>query len=138
MAFALLDGRAELSELEARLKGEVASGYVDPAERLAFLGGVIAIARELIWTVPAIVETIDAIIVGLDEEEFVALLPYLRLALMPLDPREVDRLAEEVAVRLGVHAGSLAVTVGIPEAELRENLRLDRELAEVLARDHVA
>lgn len=138
MAFALLDGRAELCALEARLKGELVSGYVDPAERLAFLGGVIAIARELIWTVPAIVDAIDAIIAGLDEDEFIALLPYLRLALMPLDPREVDRLAEEVATKLGARAGSLAVTVGISEAELSENLRLDRELAAVLARDHVA
>jgi hypothetical protein len=137
MAFALLDGRAEVAELEARLKGELASGYVDPAERLAFLGGVIAIARELIWTVPAIVDAIDAIITGLDEDEFIALLPYLRLALMPLDPREVDRLAEEVAARLGVRAGSLTVTVGISEAELRDNLQLDRDLADVLARDHL-
>lgn len=138
MAFALLDGRAEVIELEGRLKGELASGYVDPAERLAFLGGVIAIARELIWTVPAIVDAIDAIITGFDEDEFVALLPYLRLALMPLDPREVDRLAEEVAAGLGVRAGSLAVMVGISEAELQDNLRLDRELAEVLVRDCVA
>lgn len=137
MAFALLDGRVEVAELEARLKGELASGYVDPAERLAFLGGVIVIARELIWTVPAIVDAIDTIITGLDEDEFIALLPYLRLALMPLDPREVDRLAEEVAARLGVRAGSLAVTVSISEAELRDNLRLDRDLAEVLARDYL-
>lgn len=138
MAFALMDGRVEVAELESRLRGELASGYVDPAERLAFLGGVIAIARELIWTVPAIVDAIDAIIAGLDDDEFVALLPYLRLALMPLDPREVDRLAETVAARLGTRAGALAVTVGISEAELGENLRLDRELAEVLARDCVA
>ena len=138
MAFAQLDGRVEVAALEARLKGELGSGYVDPAERLAFLAGVIAIARELIWTVPAIIDTIDGIVSALDEDEFVALLPYLRLALMPLDPREVDRLAEEVAVRLGVKAGSLAVSVAIPEAELNENLRLDRELAAVLARDFAA
>jgi hypothetical protein len=138
MAFALLDGRISVSELENRLKGELASGYVDPAERLAFLGGVIAIARELIWTVPAIVDAIDAIVGDADEEEFVALLPYLRLALMPLDPREVDRLAEEVAVRLGVGAGALSVTAGIPESEMTENLRLDRELADLMARDCMA
>lgn len=138
MAFALLDGRIAVSELEIRLKRELASGYVDPAERLAFLGGVIAIARELIWTVAAIVDALDAIVGGADEEEFIALLPYLRLALMPLDPREVDRLAEEVAVRLGVGAGALSVTIGVPESEMTENLRLDRELADLMTRDCVA
>lgn len=138
MAFALLDGRVAVGELEARLQGELAGGYVDPAERLAFLGGLIAIARELVWTVPAIVDAIDDLVAGLDEDAFVALLPYLRLALMPLDPREVDRLAEQVAHRLGVGAGTLAITTDIPETEMQENLRLDRELVAVLARDCLA
>ena len=138
MAFALLDGRAGLAELQARLRGEIASGYVDPAERLAFLGAAIAIARELVWTVPTIIDTLDAIIGDVDEEGFTALLPYFRLALMPLDPREVDRLADEVAGRLGVKADTLALSVDISEGEMRENLRLDGELAAVLARDFVA
>ncbi|MGH6650432.1 MAG: DUF5682 family protein [Sphingopyxis sp.] len=138
MAFSLLDGRIAASDLEARLKGELASAYVDPAERLAFLGGVIAIARELIWAIPAIIDAIDAIVGGVDEEEFIALLPYLRLALMPLDPREVDRLAEEVADRHGIGASALTVTVGISESEMTENLRLDRDLADLLARDCMA
>lgn len=137
-AFALLDGQIDVQELEARLRGELSGGYVDPADRLAFLGGVVAIARELVWTVPAIIDVIDAIVTGLDEDDFLSLLPYLRLALMPLDPREVDRLAEEVAARLGANPGMLAVDVGISEQELDENLRLDRELADILARDGLA
>lgn len=137
-AFALLDGQIEVAELEARLRGELASGYVDPAERLAFLGGVIAIARELVWTVPALIESIDSIVTGLDEEEFLVVLPYLRLALMPLDPREVDRLAETIAARFGAQPGALAVNIGISEGEMRENLALDRELADVLLRDGIA
>lgn len=138
MAFVLIDGQADAGALEVRLRGELASGYVDPAERLAFLGGVIAIARELLWTVPEIIATLDTLVAGLDEEDFLALLPHLRLALMPLDPREIDRLAEEVAVRIGVQAGQLATTVDISEADLAANIALDRELALVLARDGVA
>jgi len=138
MAFVLIDGQADAEALEARLSGELASGYVDSAERLAFLGGVIAIARELLWTVPGIIATLDALVSGLDDEGFVALLPHLRLALMPLDPRETDRLAEEVAIRIGVQPGGLAMDIGISEAELAANLTLDRELTRVLARDGVA
>jgi hypothetical protein len=138
MAFALIDGQADADVLEARLSGELASGYVDPAERLAFLGGVVAIARELLWTVPGIIATLDALVSGLDEEGFVALLPHLRLALMPLDPRETDRLAEEVAIRIGAQPGQLAMQVDISEAELAANLALDRDLARALARDGVA
>jgi hypothetical protein len=137
-AFALMGGQVSANELEARLRGELASGYVDPRDRLAFLGGVIAIARELVWTLPAIIDTLDAVIAGLDEEAFTELLPYMRLALMPLDPREVDRLAEDIASRLGAKPGALTADIGISEREMHENLRLDRELADVLIRDGVA
>ncbi len=137
-AFALMAGQIGPNRLESRLRGELASGYVDPAGRLAFLGGVIAIARELLWTLPAILDALDDVIAGLDEAEFVALLPYLRLALMPLDPREIDRLAEDVAARAGWTPGSVRVDIGISQTELAENLALDRQLAGVLARDGVA
>jgi hypothetical protein len=137
-AFALLGGQVAAGELEARLRGELASGYVDPRDRLAFLGGVIAIARELVWTLPAIIDTLDSVIAGLDDEQFTELLPYMRLALMPLDPREVDRLAEDVAARLGAKPGALTADIGISEGEMHDNVRLDRELAAVLARDGVA
>ncbi len=137
-AFALMGGLLSADDLEARLRGELASGYVDPRDRLAFLGGVIAIARELVWTLPAIIDTLDAVIAGLDEDAFTELLPYMRLALMPLDPREVDRLAEDIAARLGAKPGTLTADIGIPEYEMHDNLRLDRELADVLARDGVA
>lgn len=137
-AFALMGGQIGAADLESRLRGELASGYVDPREKLAFLGGVIAIARELLWALPAILDALDNVIAGLTEEEFGELLPYLRLALMPLDPREVDRLAEDIAARLGARPGTLNADIGIPESEFADNLRLDRELADVLARDGVA
>lgn len=137
-AFALIDGRGDADALGERLRGELVSGYVDAGERLAFLGGVIAIARELLWTVPEIIAALNDIIGGLDDAAFRALLPHLRLALMPLDPREVDRLAEEVATLVGARPEQLAVRVAISEAELVINLQLDRELADVLARDGVA
>lgn len=137
-AFALMAGQIGPDALEARLRGELASGYVDPQARLAFLGGVIAIARELLWTLPAILDALDDVIAGLDEADFVALLPYLRLALMPLDPREIDRLAEDVAARAGWTPGSVRVDIGISEIELAQNLALDKQLADVLVRDGVA
>jgi hypothetical protein len=136
-AFTLIDGQADPGALGERLRGELASGYVDAGERLAFLGGVIAIARELLFTVPEIIAALNDVVAGVDDATFHALVPHLRLALMPLDPREVDRLAEEVAGRIGAPPDQLAVRVGISEAELALNLQLDRELVEVLVRDGV-
>lgn len=138
MAFGLIDGQADAAGLGARLRGELASGYVDPAERMAFLGGIIAIARELLWIVPEIMAALDDVVAAADEATFTALLPHLRLALMALDPREVDRLAEDVAGRIGARPEQLAAQVDISEADLARNLDLDRALGEVLARDGMA
>ncbi|WP_147160639.1 DUF5682 family protein [Novosphingobium sediminis] len=137
-AFAITGGQIAPAALGQRLRGELASGYVDPADRLAFLGGVIAIARELLWTTPVIITALNDVVAGASEEDFVALLPHLRLALMPLDPRETDRLASEVADLIGADPNRLATLLEIPEADLAANLALDRELQAILALDGLA
>jgi Family of unknown function (DUF5682) len=138
LAFAMIDGAADAASLEARLRGELNSAYTDPQRRLAFLGGIIAIARELLWAVPAIVAALEETIATADDDDFIALLPHLRLALMPLDPREVDRLGEAVAERIGVRPDQIAARFSVSEGELLANLALDRDLAALLARDGVA
>lgn len=137
-AFALVDGQVDATQLNTRLRGELASAYVDPADRLGFLGGIIAIGRELLWTGPAIITALNTVISTLDDAEFTDLLPHLRLALMALDPRETDRLAEEVAAMIGVSAGQITALVDISEAELAENIAMDRALAAALAADGIA
>lgn len=138
MAFAMIDGQIDGDAIQARLRGELASAYVEPQDRLAFLGGVIAIARELLWAVPAIVAVLEETIAAADDEQFMALLPHLRLALMPLDPREVDRLGEAVAAGMGVRPEQMAARFSIGESEMLANLALDREMALLLERDGVA
>lgn len=138
MAFALLDGRADGALLERRLRGELAGAYVKPAEKLAFLGGIIAIAPELLWTLPQVIDALDSVVGDVDEEEFIALLPHLRLALMPLDPREIDRLSGMVANKLGLASDALQSLVAISEGEVMDNLALDRAMADKLVSEGVA
>ena len=138
MAFAMIDGQADGDAMQVRLRGELASAYVQPQERLAFLGGVIAIARELLWAVPAIVAALEETVAAADDAEFMALLPHLRLALLPLDPREVDRLGEAVAAGMGVRPEQMAARFNIGEGEMLANLALDLEMALLLERDGVA
>lgn len=137
-AYALIAGQMAEEAFAARLKGELEGGYVVPADRLAFLTGVIALARELLWTMPALVDTLDTVIAGADDDGFVELLPHVRLALGPLDPREIDRLAQAVAGRHGGGTVALVSTAPIDEATLLRNLALDRALAARLAEEGVA
>jgi hypothetical protein len=137
-AYALIDGQMAEERFAARLRGELEGGYVAPADRLAFLTGVIALARELLWTMPTLVDTLDAVIAGADDDGFVDLLPHVRLALGPLDPREIDRLAQAVARRHGAETIALVSIAPIDEATLLRNLALDRTLAARLAKEGVA
>jgi hypothetical protein len=57
---------------------------------------------------------------------------------MALDPRETDRMGEEVARRIGVAGMQLAALVDITEAEMAQNLARDAELARLLAMDALA
>ncbi|MEO0463177.1 MAG: DUF5682 family protein [Pseudomonadota bacterium] len=138
MAFALLDGRADGAALHTRLTGELAGAYVNPTERLAFLGGIIAIAPELLWTLPEVVEALDRVVSDTDEEQFIELMPMLRLALMPLDPRDVDRLSGMVAERLGIARDALNAVVEISEGDALANLELDRMLSRKLETEGLA
>ena len=134
-ALAVLAGRMDEDELGPRLSGELAAAYADPAERVGWLRGVIAVSRELLWRAPGLIEAADAVLAGVDEDGFVALLPHLRLAFAALDPRDIDRLAHEVGARHGVGASALLPTLDITPHELEANLAADRQVRALLAAD---
>jgi hypothetical protein len=134
-ALALLAGRIDDAEFAARLSGELRGAYPEAARRIAWLRGVIAISRELLWRVPELIETADQVLSALDDGGFVAVLPHLRMAFAALDPREIDRLAHAVAERHGGDAAALVVRHDLPEAEVAANLRADARVREMLEAD---
>ncbi len=134
-ALALLAGRIDDETFAERLWGELRGAYPETARRIAWLHGVIAISRELLWRVPELIEAADQALSALDEDGFVELLPHLRMAFAALDPREVDRLAHAVAERHGGDAATLVVRHDLPEAEMAANLRADARVREMLELD---
>ena len=134
-ALALLAGRLDDDAFAARLSGELRGAYTEAARRIAWLRGVIAISRELLVRVPALIDTADAILGALGDEEFLDLLPHLRIAFAQLDPREIDRLAFVVAGRHGADAATLVAAHAIPPADYEANLRADRAVAALLLAD---
>lgn len=137
-ALALLSGKISEEDFAARLSGELRGAYTEAARRVSWLRGVIAISRELLWRIPSLVETTDGLLGRLSDADFIELLPHLRLALARLDPREIDRLAHAVAARHSIDAASLVVAHQVTEAELADNLRADRLVAEMLASEGLA
>lgn len=137
-ALAVLSGQLDEADFAARLSGELRGAYTEAARKVAWLRGVIAISRELLWRVPNLISTTDALLASLSDADFIELLPHLRLAFARLDPREIDRLAHAVAARLGVDATSLVAAQTLPEAELANNLRADQAVSRMLAEEGLA
>ena len=137
-ALAMLAGQIDEAALAARLSGELRGAYVEVARKVAWLRGVIAISRELLWRVPALIDTTDSLLAGLSDADFVDLLPHLRLALARLDPREIDRFAHAVAARHGIDAAALVMAQSLSETETAANLRADRAVAEMLVAEGLA
>ncbi len=66
------------------------------------------------------------------DDDFMELLPHLRIAFALLDPREIDRLSHMVAQRHGGDAAALVVRHDMTEQEVAANLRADRHVRETL------
>lgn len=139
-ALAFLSGRLDAAGLAARVAGLAGGARIDPKDNVAAVRGAAAVAPELLSRVPELVRALDAVIAGMDDQQFIAHLPHLRLAFASLNPRETDAVAAIVAERHGIAPSALAArsSLGISEAELLSGLDLERRLAEGLAEDGLA
>lgn len=127
-------GRWSEEQLAAALAGHVA-GRARSRAAAAYLGGVAAAAREALWQSSAILRVLREIIEDSSHEEFLALLPELRLSFARLTPRETDAMGEIVARALGASSFGPIVDHELSEVEVARNLHLAHQIAAVLRRD---
>lgn len=73
----------------------------------AFLQGLFSTARDLLLVDGAFLGQIDRLLTGLEEGDFTALLPELRLAFSYFVPMETDRIARQAAALHGVKGHDL-------------------------------
>lgn len=69
-------------------------------ESASFLRGLFYTARDFVFVKEGFLEMIDGLIGGLDADEFLKMLPQLRMAFGYFTPMETDRLAQKAA---GMH-----------------------------------
>lgn len=78
-----------------------------------FLHGLFALAREAVQRHPELVQRVDALLGGFDEDEFLQALPPLRLAFSQFTPREKHHIVETL---LGKNATMPRLAVSVAEA----------------------
>lgn len=74
------------------------------------LQGLFRMARDLLLTDREFLKEIDGLFCELEESDFVAMLPQLRLAFSYFMPRETDRLAKSAAALHGKTDGTIPYT----------------------------
>lgn len=104
------------------------------SDQVLVVQGLVLVRRGALWTSPEVVAALDDWMRGLEEEVFLAQLPEVRLAFLPLSAHEVAALAEALVRRIGG-----PVLPGSSPARLTtEDIVLGARLASVLAASRAA
>ena len=130
-------GRLAAADLAATLTGQLRSA-ARGSDAVAWLRGLLGTARELAWQEAALLGALDELLTGWGEQEFVALLPELRLAFATLTPKETDRVGAAVAARHGVADLGQLVRHDVDAAAVQRHLQLSALVRETLAADGLA
>jgi len=130
-------GRWTEPQLAAAFVGRM-TGRKDGKAATAFFRGMATAAREALWQSTGVFATLREIIEEVADDEFLRLLPDLRMAFAGLAPRETDRLAEVVARALGTDTLGSLVSYQVNEVLVARNLQLSQQVATIMRRDGLA
>lgn len=110
----LYGGAPEKKDLAVQTAAGYLRGTHDQKLRAAsFLQGLFRTARDLLLVDDVQLTSIDALLCELEDEEFIALLPQLRLAFSYFTPTETNRLGRQAAALHGekqLHTGNIVVS----------------------------
>jgi hypothetical protein len=129
------DGQLAESDLVQHLRGHLLSAREGGVDGPNFLRGLLATARSAFWQVPELIQCVNEVLRNWDDEQFVRLLPLLRLALADLTPRETDSVAKRVAALFGAESLNLAYLPDMGTAEMLRAVEVDRLVRAALAAD---
>ncbi len=89
-------GCLEGESLVAMASGYIAGAIASPSESVGFLRGLLSLSREVAWQLPQLLESLDHQLKQWSDDDFLQVLPELRLAFADLLPRETDRVSQLV------------------------------------------
>ena len=136
LGICVLANRRDPEELCRALSGGFQGTFDQKEDRVGVLRGLIATAPELLWRDDRVLQVVDGLLCRLTEDEFLELLPHIRLAFTALNPRESDRLARMLAqIHGGRSTDFTARTHRLTERDLRRGIELERTLRETIETD---
>ena len=137
IAFASLIGALDDETTATRISAMLDGAFVDSSKAAAVLTGFLSVAPNTIVHNASVLAATDAFFDRIDEEAFLATLPELRLAFSQLAPGEIDRVAEQVALRHGLKTEQILDDT-FPVGEIGANMALASRLESMWHEDGLA
>ncbi|QZY56178.1 DUF5682 family protein [Crassaminicella profunda] len=131
----ILIGMNQLREDEGtkRAKGYLYGSGEKFFESAAFLKGLFSTARDLILGSGSLINGIDHMLKKIEHEDFLKILPEMRLAFSFFIPREIDEIGEKVSVLYGTNNKEILNKMPLNEKEILLAKELDAFAKEQLA-----
>lgn len=124
-------GRLPEERLIGFVRGWVGGAHGTPRRAAAFVRGLLATARELAWRSEETLAALDRVLAGWTDDDFLRVLPELRLAFSDLTPRETLQVASRVAQLRGGDLGPLAFP-DFTSSDVEAGLAIEREVRAIL------
>lgn len=137
LAFAGVIGLMREDEVASRIAAQLRGVHVEEGRAASVLTGCLAVSPRLIVHSAELLAATDDFFTEVEQEDFVAALPELRLAFGELTPGEIDRVASWAATRHGLEAEQL-LDAAISHEELADNIAVAARVAEAWRADGLA
>ncbi len=129
------DGCWDGDQVVAALRGHLLSSRDGGIEGPHFLRGLLLTARGILWSVEGILDGVSLVLGTWDEDQFIRLLPLLRLALSDLTPRETDRIARMIAARVGAKSLNIEAISDVDSLQMLRGVALNKRVRDSLIAD---
>ena len=119
---------------EDAMRGYLGGSVEVKKQGAKYLRGLFSTARDIVFADNDFLRMTDKLIVSMGHEDFMEILPSMRLAFSGFTPQEIHRAAGAVASMYGTGGDSLLYKKAIDEGLFGFGSRLDKELAACLER----
>lgn len=119
-------GEMEVNKIAKTLEGYIMGTKDEALKAPLFLNGLFSTARDLIFVEDSILKSIDKFVGNVSEEEFIRIVPNLRLAFSYFIPREIDEIGEKIAQAYGTSKSHFDELVTVSPEILKFGEEIDK------------
>lgn len=136
LAICVQAGRRSVEELGNTLLGQFSGSITEEEHRISALIGMLHTVPALLWRENRLLEIVDQFLCHLSEDDFIHLLPHLRLAFTAYNPRETDRLAVQLGKMHNTQATAFTTSsMQLTDDDLQRGLAIEQALRQSIKQD---